>query len=245
MQKVKNNYYVATSILYFINGALSILGGLCYIGIGILAASDVGGMIQAFVEDGYVLEEAQMMAQISSIVFIVIGSLTALMSIYMFIAGVKYKKYSNLTNEEATKYYGKCIAWCVCSFLFAGMLIGVISCIGLCTVQEKQKNGEIGVETQPQQAEQKTENKSTITVQNLDVLKERLERLEALKQAEAITEEEYQNLRVQIMGTKKEQPVNEQEKAKNERLENLNSLKESGALSQEEFDILKKQIEEK
>ena len=250
MQKVKNGYYVATSILYFINGALSILGGLLFAGLGLIVKNNTASFIESYLEDGYVLEEAQAMASVTPTVFIIMGVIVALSSIYMFIAGAKYHKYSYLTNEEATKYFNKCVAWCVVSFVFGSMLLGVLSCIGLCTIQQKQKNGEIGVDanyenTQTQPAQQNAQNDQTITVQSLDVLKERLERLEALKNANAITEEEYTSLRNQIMDAGAPKSTPNEEIAKNERLERLQALKDTGALSQEEFDILKNQIDQK
>ena len=204
MEKVKNPYYKAVSIISFVFAIIfSVSLGI------ILVASllDVEYFISFFepiiMEDGYGNTELVMDMQTSAIAMLVI------MSIYMgglvaflFVAYAKLKKYTELTNEEAKVYSGRLIAWIVVMFLFGGMIMGLLMVVGYITITEKQISALNLTDVSVVNSVKEVKEENNTKTQDLDLMIVRLEKLQRIKEMGGLTDEEYENLRQAIVNGK-------------------------------------------
>ena len=240
MEKVKNGYYKAVSIISYIAAGL-ITAGVLFLGICLISnnvvINEIGKILIEEAEIGEVSPDMLEFAAEMIKALLLIECITYLgIAVYTFAQAFYFNKYSNLTNEEACKFYNKCVAWCVFAFLVSGLIVGILALIGLLNVQKKQK----------EQFENKTVTASAseeISIEKLDKIKDRIEKLTELKISGAITEEEFNKMRDKIMKeVKPKQETVTQSDETAERLKKLESLKESGTITEEEFKSLKDRI---
>ena len=203
MEKRKNGYFKAVSILSLISGILFAIALVLFI-IGSIVGIDL--ILEAIVAEieGAGLTGYETLASGELV------SLIVVMCIYMagyvalsFVAFAKLKKYTYLTNEEAQKYNGKIIAWIVVMFLFCGTILGIIMLLGylnVTKVQIDQLNLK-ACETDNEVLENNQVNESTDT-KDLDLMMERLEKLNKIKEMGGLTDEEYETLRKKIVDNK-------------------------------------------
>lgn len=256
MERVKNKFYVAVSVLHFVFASICTLFSLTMIIPAILVdystALEMELVEESMEEYGTLSIEALEMAKtmiIGMIIFMVACSVVC------FIAGAKFKKFSYMTNQEAKDYWGKSLAWVVVSYIFAGVLVGGLATAGLCVVQAKQKNGEVSADWTTSTGKKvdietgNVEEDDALSTENLEKIRVRLEKLKELKDAGAITEEEFISLRentvASIKPKKEEVKISHEEEKMNkmtERLNKLNSLKEAGAISEEEYNNLREKV---
>lgn len=220
MEKRKNGCFIAVSVLSFI------IGTYCFI-----------DAISIFIE----MSEGLYLDGLEDIV-LASGVLTLLSAVYAIVQGVNFIKYSSLTNEQASKCYKRCVVWTVFSFIFTGLLCGILAVVGLkkvVKVQKQEFEGFFSVSNEQVQEPIKKE----LTVEELERAKDKLEKLNELKLTGAITDEEYAKMRSRIMEeinpTIKPQVVSDPDA---ERLAKLQELRSSGAITEEEFNALKNRI---
>lgn len=258
MEKTTNNYYKAVSILCYIFGAIAIISGIWIIVASAIPSSllyqeifseslaDFGGDVELTVE--YTKTVLR--------VLIVMGVFIALSSSVLFVEGVVFGKLVNLSNKEADEQYNKALTWSIISFFFGGILIGGLALGGLLGTQNQQRIKYYNEKEMPVVTEVSQEkSKQSISLDKIDRANERLHKLEELKKANAISEEEYNAIRDQIVKTlipeEKTDKVEEQTEIKvdkqekiNSRIEKLEKLKASGAISEDEFEVLKSKVQE-
>lgn len=214
--KVTNKLYIASGITSIINSALAIVITLISLILFILIAfvpSVYNTIYDSFLslayELGLTIEEAEILAidSVSSLSSSLIYSVISLIPSFIvsLLAGIKLIKMSKQTDEQASKTFRSAIIWTVMSFLFAGYLPGGLALGGLLSVHKKQKNRfSFGYVTPEQQVEEEKQE-SKYSEEDLEKMMARLEKLEALKERNAITEEEYNSLRDQIIGKKEKE----------------------------------------
>ncbi|MBR2909050.1 MAG: SHOCT domain-containing protein [Clostridia bacterium] len=257
MERTKNKFYVATSVLEFVFASICVLYSLILI-IG-MATGTLSETIKTDLLAEYgsatpeMLEALQMVnSMIITMIVFMVGS-----SAVMYVSGVYFLKYSNLTDQEADEKWGKCLGWTITAYFFGGLLLGGLATAGLCAVQAKQRERVVGGTANWTTSTGKTVNMSTGVVEqedvlapeNLEKIRVRLEKLKALKDTGAISEEEFESLRAKTMAgltPKKEEPKVNPEDEKlarmTERLNKLTALKESGAISEEEYASLREKV---
>ena len=260
MEKTKNGYYKAVSIINYIGGAFMALYALLFI---VVAAN--GEALRAIYQDmimeysgtmsAYEIQamfEADKGLYTAVIIGMIIGAFAT--TAVMFVAAARFGKFSNLSDEEANKYWGRCIAWAIVSYFFGGLLVGALATVGLCTIQAVQRkrflNGGVVVST-PSQNTSASASEDLYSAENLEKMKQRLIKLKELKDSGAITTEEYDAMRAKVLHKEtvkeeKQEEVVVQEPAgldkMAQRLAKLDELKANGALSDEEYQSLREKI---
>ena len=213
MEKQKNGWYKAVSIIEYILASILVF---C-VGIVLIAgladpAKFAEGLNQAQIED---LSGNIMYFTADSARNFALTSLVAVPEIIvMYFVAVKFGKYSNLTDKEAAETYKSAVAWTIVSFFFGGTLIGIFALVGLLKNHSKQKeryNASINIQN-PQvdvqmksDAESQAEKQSQVVSETVkvsdeeDKTQQRLAKLESLKASGAITDEEYAQLKNEIL----------------------------------------------
>lgn len=247
MEKKVNNFYKAVAVLCFILASLCFLGAILgFIGIG-PAFEELRPELfnEAITELGYSVEAAnEYVNSIEAIVY-VIFALCIVNGAIMIAEGVIFSKYSCMDDKTASEKYGKALAWSIVSFFFGGILIGGLALAGLLSVQKKQKEDFEKACSSPAPQTEEKKQETGISLEEIAKAEERLAKLKKLKDSQAISDEEYEKLRADIMKKvvpekKESQPsVDEIEKA---RLEKLDKLLESGAITEEEYAVLKSSL---
>ena len=202
-------------------------------------------------------------------VFFVIGFICAGMT---YAEGGIFVKLSKMDDKTAYEKYNFALAWVVVSFLFCGILIAGLALAGLLTVQKKQKESylvgnvnEMNVQPQAQtnsvniasgvSAQTKAtpaKNETDYSLENMEKVRERLVKLQEIKDLGAINDEEYATIRAEIMQSITPKPAKKEEPApvldpvaekRAKRLAKLDELKAVGAISDEEYEKLKAKVE--
>lgn len=259
-KKVTNNFYVAVYVLLFVFSALFILGAIMILSVS-LNGVFVNMVYDSLIEQGYDAAMAEEQALMIGSLFGLYCGILAVRAVVMIIEACFFVKYSRQTNFEAEQNYGKCLAWVIVSFIFGGVFVGGLALAGLLVVQNKQRQSaesravwttsdgkQVNINT-PFVAEE-----DKYSLENIEKMQLRLQKLKDLKDTGAITDEEFTVLRNKVMGKeaeKKEAAVvddnpNELNAGKldkmSQRLAKIKELKESGALSDEEYNKLRDKI---
>lgn len=246
MEKTKNKFYKAAAIIEFVIGGIFALAILAVLSEVLTSNTAVYELFEEELNAGELTKgDLEYMRSLLTTACVILIACTAM----FFITGAFLLKYSNLTDEQASKYFGKSIAWVVVSFLFGGTLIGILATIGLVNIQAKQKERFLkGESAIPEVKEEKKDN-DKYSLENIEKMQQRLIILKELKDANNLTEEEYNSLREQVV-IKEEKVI---DNAPNElsvdkitklaeRLKKIDDLKERGALTEEEYNNLRDKI---
>ena len=210
MEKKQNGYYKAVSIISLVVAILSSII-LCFTIVG--SIFDLNGLILEFIS--YAYEESvgvpgEITGEVKNFTIVMIVTTCIYIACYAavhYLAYVKLKKYSRLTDEEAKNLNGKLVAWTVIMFLFSGIINGVLMLCGYTSVTKEQienfdnSQNSVSQNTVTNQAKQEN-NMESIDTKDLDAMIERLERLNKIKQMGGLTDEEYENLRKKIVDNK-------------------------------------------
>ena len=118
------------------------------------------------------------------IVIIAAGILVAVLS------SIKFFKFSN-TNEKSPAV----ILWIVLTFIFCGVLSGILGIVGYVTCDE---NTSVNTNTQPRINEQPIQYSQTSTQQSYSNINQ-LKDLQKLREQNVISESEYEQMRLRIL----------------------------------------------
>lgn len=272
MEKTVNNYYKAVSILCYIFA--SILVVTCVLGlIGINSSNELFvQMYEEYIAEG--LDPAMAQALVQQVVntvyaLFIVGIISAG---FTYAEGAIFGKLTIMDDKKAYEKYSFALAWVIVSFFFCGLLIAGLALAGLLAVQKKQKerylagepnlanvaSGVQGAQTAPVApvapiAPVKKEE-TNYSLENMEKVRERLVKLQEIKELGALTDEEFNKIRSEIMKSfapaKAEEPVAEEapvvnpvDEKKAKRLAKLDELKACGAVSEEEYATLKEKID--
>lgn len=254
MEKKINGLYKAVSILSYIIASLAIIVAI----FGIIGCSTMMEelknelYVEGIEELGYTMQEALDYAEMVETFVYVIFAFCFVSSGALIVLGVMFGKLSNIDDKTASEKFGKAITMCVFAFIFGGLLIGGLALGGLLSVQKKQKEAYALSLSQPKETNAEGETEQ-VSLEKIDKAQDRLLKLKNLKDNNAISEEEYQKLRENILSGVIPNKKQEQEKITEEtlseeekkalRIARLDSLLESGAITQKEYDSLKSNIE--
>ena len=213
MEKTKNGWYKAVSIIEYVFAAMFIGLTILVLCVGLADAAKLAEALnKANVTDidGTAITFTEETAKSFTVGF----SLMMLPSIVvMFLVAVMFGKYAKMTDQEAAARYKGAIVWTVVTFFFGGTIVGVFALIGLLTIHARQKERHfagLGVQgsatdAQPQQNEtSQVDEQNQVMQENAKTTEkdiktqERLARLETLKASGALTDEEYQQLKEKI-----------------------------------------------
>ena len=245
MEIKKNGYYKAVSIISYISASLICL--LVAV-VAIIAMVDPSILEEIFEimlesEEYYVLgagyaDSAYVQAySLFESYIVALGVLYLGLAAYTFIQASYFRKYSKLTNEQANKYFGKCLAWSICATIFSGWLVGLFAFLGLFKIQKKQKEAYLGADINVE-----PETQDEITLEKLEQVQLRLSKLQELKTMGALTEEEFAMMRDKVMLDLNLQKQTTEIDVTAERLNKLQELKDNGSISEEEYERLKERI---
>lgn len=202
-EKKTNGYFVACYVISFI-----IIGfyALCILifanAIQVPAEQLIPELEAQGVEDpaGAVTLMRQMLRN-----YIIVLAITAVVAL---VIGILYVKASHLTDEQASNNYTKLLILTIVSYIFGGLIVGIISTIGLSKVAKQKddylrgqivgEDGVVATNAEPQTQEPKQEEKPT----DVDKIVKNLDKLEELKSKGALTDEEYEELRKKIISNK-------------------------------------------
>lgn len=280
MEKTKNKYYQAVSILCYVFGALALMFGV----LGLLGMDSANAIFQEIYEE-YVAEfegDTELALAYTELVEAVVQAyfIACLIGAGLkFALGVIFGRYVEMDDKTANEKFGRAIALCVAMFVCDGLITGCLSLMGLVTVQKVQKDrfNSKGTETvttnQSEMQKAQPAQKQEISLEDLEKIRTRLAKLEELKKMNALSDEEYTNLRAEIMAKINLHNNNSPESAKTtvenvqngaenvkidtnlhknqqqadetleKRLERLEKLKNSGAISEKEYETLKKDLQ--
>ena len=206
MEKKKNGCFKAVSIISLI---LGIIYSVVLTFILIAAIVDFQGLVDSFnvslLEEtggvpGSATEEMLIEARTFAIITVVGLSISfaAMIAVY-FLTYAKMKKYSYLTNEEANKYSGRIIAWMIIFCVCGDFITAVLLLCGYLNVTKAQ----IDEFRKPVESENIEEQKQETNPVDLDVMMERMEKLQKIKEMGGLSDEEYETLRKAIIDGKK------------------------------------------
>lgn len=207
MEKTKNGWYQAVSILLYIGAGLFTIGVILMLIGGLARGEQVAEVLnQAKMTD----ENGNVLVFTAEYVKNVVLSTSMFMLpsiVIMFIEAVMFGKYVYMNGQEAVATYKSAVTWTVVSFFFGGTLIGILALVGLLKIHAVQKErylaGVAGAANQNVQGQEESAEATAMekveTADDIDKMQERLKRLENLKAAGAITEEEYKTLRDKII----------------------------------------------
>ena len=187
MEKAKNNYFKAVSIISLI---IAIASSVSLLMIIIGASLDIEYFVNMLLYEefgGISLQDFGLV--INDFVAIVVCLCVYLVGyiVFNFLAYFKMKKYSRLTMEEAKQYSGRIIAWAVLFFVFDGFISGLLVLFGYFGGVKEQKsnidNSGFNKDNIEEKQEEITEIKEETENQiDTDKTMERLERLNKLKE---------------------------------------------------------------
>lgn len=272
MEKTVNNYYKAVSILCYIFA--SILVVTCVLGlIGLSSSNELfTQMYNEYIAEGLDPAMAQaLVEQVKNTVYalFIVGIISAG---FTYAEGAIFGKLTIMDDKKAYEKYSFALAWIIVSFFFCGLLIAGLALAGLLAVQKKQKerylagepnlanvanvaSGVQGAQTAPVAPVAPAKKEETnYSLENMEKVRERLVKLQEIKELGALTDEEFNKIRSEIMKSfapaKKEEPVAEEapvvnpvDEKKAKRLAKLDELKACGAVSEEEYMALKEKID--
>ena len=230
MEKTVNNYYKAVSILCYIFA--SILVVTCVLGlIGLSSSNELfTQMYNEYIAEGLDPAMAQaLVEQVKNTVYalFIVGIISAG---FTYAEGAIFGKLTIMDDKKAYEKYSFALAWIIVSFFFCGLLIAGLALAGLLAVQKKQKerylagepnlanvaSGVQGAQTAPVAPVAPAKKEETnYSLENMEKVRERLVKLQEIKELGALTDEEFNKIRSEIMKSfapaKKEEPVAEEE----------------------------------
>ena len=269
MEKTVNNYYKAVSILCYIFASIMVV--TCVLGlIGVNSSNELfAQMYDEYIAEG--LDEAMAQALVQQVVntvyaLFIVGIISAG---FTYAEGAIFGKLTIMDDKKAYEKYSFALAWVIVSFFFCGLLIAGLALAGLLAVQKKQKerylagepnlanvaSGVQGAQTAPVAPVAPVKKEETnYSLENMEKVRERLVKLQEIKELGALTDEEFNKIRSEIMKSfapaKAEEPVAEEapvvnpvDEKKAKRLAKLDELKACGAVSEEEYLALKDKID--
>ena len=142
-----NKFYKASGIVSIVFASIS-LAELCFVALCALVVLILDMFIysSATISTTYMMDEiAEVGTQaavntgaIISVVFLVLAfvlifAVVIPATIMSFICGAKFLKFSKRSSEEASKNFGKSLAWVIISFVFSGGIVGGLAVGGLIT----------------------------------------------------------------------------------------------------------------
>jgi len=246
MEKTKNKFYKAAAIIEFVLGGIFTLSVLFVLTEVLSSNNAVYELFEEEIQAGTLsiadLDYMRTLLTTTCVMFV------ACLVVFI-ITGAFLLKYSNLTDEEASKCYGKCIAWVVVSYIFGGTLIGILATIGLVNIQAKQRERFLKGEPSISENNEKKKEEDKYSLENIEKMQQRLIILKELKDNNNLTEEEYNALRNEVV-IKEEKAVDNDPNELSvdkinklaERLKKIDDLKERGALTEEEYNNLREKI---
>jgi len=200
MEKKYNGMFKAVSVISLV---LAIIFSVSSALLLLTTLIDFESFALTFIEEGTTNISPEMISDVrlaATIYMVVMGVYMLGSQILLYISYNKFKFYSNLTNEEASKYNGKIIAWIVFHFICSGLLLGILSLVGYLTVTKGQVEQYRGIKDSNQEYNNENTHDQNLEQNNdLDKMMERLERLQKIRDMGGITEEEYQALRSKII----------------------------------------------
>lgn len=267
MEVKTNSYYKAVYILCFIFASLMVFVSLFGL-LGVSMSNEIFMEIyQASIEQGDTPEVALAYAQSIKTFTYIIFVYCIICSGFTFAEGGIFLKLSQMDNKQAYEKYNFALAWTIVSFFFCGLLIFGLALAGLLAVQRKQREQYLAekvdvpenAQTQtnntvsgPSVSEAKVSNEPDLSLENMEKVRERLVKLQEIKELGAINDEEYERIRSEIMSSLnpknevKEEPVvtvDPVAEKKAKRIAKLEELKACGAISEEEYAKLKEKVE--
>lgn len=267
MEVKTNSYYKAVYILCFIFASLMALVCLFAL-LGVSMSNELFLEIyQSCIEEGQSAEAALAYVQTVKTMTYVLLVYGLIGSGFTFAEGGIFLKLSQMNDKQAYEKFNFALAWTIVSFFFCGLLIFGLALAGLLSVQKKQKeqylSGKVNVPenaqtqtnntvSQPGVSEAKVSNKPDLSLENMEKVRERLIKLQEIKELGAINDEEYERIRSEIMfslnpkNEVKEEPVvtvDPVAEKKAKRIAKLEELKACGAISEEEYAKLKEKVE--
>jgi len=218
MEKKNNSMFKAVSVISLI---LAIINSVWTVATLVVALVDFEAYTMDFVEASslvgstYVsveVTEAMMEeATIFATSYLIASTISmGITQAVLYVAFEKFKTYQSLTDEEASVYSGKLVAWIVVLFLFAGLLLGILAWIGYNNVTKQQiesykmqKYMAMNPNNEQHSSPEANDAPETRnTAQDLDLMMARLEKLQRIKEMGGLTDEEYEKLRKDIVNKK-------------------------------------------
>jgi len=248
MEKKTNKFYKAVSVLDFVFAGLG-FAFLLFAIIGMIVNNAIiQEILDAAIAEGYDpstgMGAATQISYSIVVAYIVFFAIIGVAEcVVMIIAGVQFGKLSEMTDEEAASTYGKAMAWSIVSFFFGGLLMGGLALGGLLTTHQTQKNNYMNATKESLHAKETqtaSKKEDPLSPENMERARERLVKLNSLKESGALNEDEYERLRKEIVGTI--DPSLNLDPKKQARIKKLEELKASGAINEEEFNNLKNTI---
>ena len=209
MEKTKNGWYKAVSIILFVFASLFVVGIIAILAVGL---SDPEALAKAINEanastggDYEVYTAESVKTLIWGIAFMFVPS-----AVIMFCEAVVFDKNIYMTDQEAAERFKSSVVWTVVSFFFGGTIVGVLALVGLLSIHERQKERYQTMavvpetvandqEQTPAKAADSQPKQEAKPEAGSDKVKKRLEKLESLKASGAISDEEYKQLKDKIL----------------------------------------------
>lgn len=273
MEVKTNSYYKAVYILCFIFASLLTFSSLLGV-LGISMSNELfAEMYQEYLNEvgdpDMALAYVQMVKAMTYVLFVVCFICAG----FTYAEGGIFMKLSKMDDKTAYEKYNFALAWVIVSFFFCGFLIAGLALAGLLAVQKKQKENYLAgnvsdanvqtqttsdvnfaaVNTNATVAQTPAKTGVDLSLENMEKVRERLVKLQEIKDLGAINDEEYAKIRSEIIATispSKEEKVQETAAAvdpvaekRAKRLAKLDELKTIGAISEEEYQQLKIKVE--
>ena len=276
MEVKTNSYYKAVYILCFIFASLLTFSSLLGV-LGISMSNELfAEMYQEYLNEvgdpDMALAYVQMVKAMTYVLFVVCFICAG----FTYAEGGIFMKLSKMDDKTAYEKYNFALSWVIVSFFFCGFLIAGLALAGLLAVQKKQKENylagnvsDANVQTQttsdvnfaavnPNANVAPAKTSVDLSLENMEKVRERLVKLQEIKDLGAINDEEYAKIRSEIIATispKKEEIMREETiqetvtavdpvaEKKAKRLAKLEELKAIGAISEEEYQQLKIKVE--
>lgn len=213
MEKTKNGWYKAVSIMQYIVASIFVVGLI----IMLFGGLTQGEKVAQILNEAKLLDEKGniMVFDAESVKTLVLG-MTMLMApliVVMYIEAVLFGKYSYMTDAEAAVSYRTCLVWTIVMFFVGGNLPAILALVGLLKIHARQKERFVANEMAAENSVNLNNDKQSEVKEKIPAVEvsdpekmqkenkqsERLAKLEKLKENGAVTEEEYIQLKNKIL----------------------------------------------
>ena len=128
MKETKNKFYTAVYIILFSVASLIVVASV-FIAVSVLSDSNIMQELYAEIlkEFGSEIDYSRFTYKFFTTAMILSVVAMLIYAGFLYVMGAYYSRYASMTNREANKYFGRCVAWTVISFIFTGLLIGALS----------------------------------------------------------------------------------------------------------------------
>lgn len=199
MEKAYNGFYKAVYIICLI---VAICASIAFVAGLIILINGINDPITINVmnEYGEMVEEVLAPETVAS--YLLSFELTlAGYCVLNYCAYAGFKKYAYMPEEEVQLYRNKIVTWIVVFFLVDGLIVAILSLIGLL---RKKKSENVEEKESPETSVTEPQNNPVQEAKpagdaGLDKMIERLEKLNKLKEMGAISDAEYEKLRQTIV----------------------------------------------